>query len=95
MSFAPYPTPSKILGSFVEKDYEKIFEYTENSETVLAPLAHGGKNVKFPHIVCVGPLQETRKALVKGTCVHIITDETEFGWVVEKWNIKKHRKYAA
>jgi hypothetical protein len=95
MAFAPYPAPAKILGSFVEKDYEKIFEYTDNPELVLAPLAHGGKNVQFPHLVYVGPLQETRQALVKGTCVHIITDETEFGWVVEKWDIKKHRKYAA
>ena len=31
----------------------------------------------------------------EGNVVHIITDETEFVFVVEKWNIKKHRRYAA
>lgn len=94
MAFAPHGV-TKVLGSFVEKDHGKIFEYRRNPDMILSPLAHGGKNVVFPHIVYVGPLQETRYAFVKGTCVHIITDETEFGWVVEKWNISKHRRYAA
>lgn len=60
---------------------------------ILSPLAHSGKNVQFPHIVWVGPLQERRYAFVKGSVAHVITDETDFGWVVEKWEIKKHRKY--
>lgn len=94
MAFAPLGI-NKVLGSFVEKDYKKIFEYTDNPETILAPPAHGGKNIKFPHLVYVGPLQETRHALVKGNVVHIITDENDFGFVVEKWNIKNHRKFVA
>lgn len=93
MAYAP--NDSKVIGSFIEKDHGKTFEYSENPDTVLSPLAHGGKNVRFPHIVWVGPLQERRYAFVKGTCVHIIVDETPEGyWVVEKWNIKKHRKYS-
>lgn len=94
MSYAPYET-SNVLGSFIEKDYGKTFEYIENPEIVFHVSAHGGKFTRFPHLVFVGPHgEETRQALVKGTVVHIVTDETEFGFVVEKWQIKKHRKYA-
>lgn len=82
-----------VLGSFVEKDHGKIFEYIKNPELVLHIPAHGGRNVQYPHLVCVGALGETRQALVKGNVVHIVTNETDFGFVIEKWNIKKHRKY--
>jgi len=82
-----------VLGIFTEKEFGKAFEYSKNPDTILSPLAHGGRNVQFPHIVWIGPLQERRYAFVKGTVVHIITDETDFGWVVEKWEIKKHRVY--
>lgn len=93
MTYSPITDSRKVLGCFTEKDHGNVFEYSENTETILSPLAHGGKNVRFPHIVWVGPLQETRYAFVKGSVAHIITDETEFGWVIEKWDIKKHRKY--
>ena len=84
-----------VLGSFIEKEYGKTFEYIENPEFVLHTPAHGGKNVHFPHLIFVGPKsEETRRALVLDTCVHVVTDETEFGFLVEKWYIKKHRKYA-
>lgn len=82
-----------ILGYFTESDIGNQFDYSMNDELILAPKAQGGKNVVFPHKVWVGPLGEYRHALVLKTCVHIITNETDFGWVVEKWNIKKHRKF--
>jgi hypothetical protein len=95
-----YATPAvynntKILGCFTEQDYGHKFEYVENPEKVLHVPAHGGKNVHFPHLVFVGPLGETRRALVKGSVVHIVTAETMSGYVVEKWYIKNHRRYAA
>jgi hypothetical protein len=93
MSYAPLDV-RPVSGSFVERDYGHTFEYIDNPELVLHVPAHGGKNVRFPHLIFVGPFgQETRQALVKGSVVHVVTDETEFGFVVEKWNIKNHRKY--
>jgi len=101
MAYAPITSTlyeilyGKVLGSFVEKDYGKTFEYAENPEVVLHPLAHGGKNVRFPHLIFVGPNgHETRRAIVKGTCVHVVTDETENGYTIEKWVTKNHRVYA-
>lgn len=84
-----------LSGSFVEKQYGKTFEYIDNPEFVLHVPAHGGKLVRFPHLVFVGPAgaTQTRRAFVKGNVAHIVTDETEFGFVVEKWDIKQHRKY--
>jgi hypothetical protein len=84
---------TKVLGCFTECDEGHRFEYIENPEKVLHTPAHGGKLVHFPHLVLVGPLGETRRALVKGSVVHIVTDENENGFVVEKWNAKQHRKY--
>ncbi len=94
MAYAPLGIDT-ISGSFVEKDHGKTFDYAENPELVLHVLAHGGKLTRFPHLVFVGPRgEETRRALVMKTCVHIVTNETDFGFIVEKWNIKNHRKYA-
>lgn len=93
MAYAPLDTHA--AGSFIEKDHGKTFEYTVNPEFVLHVPAHGGKNVHFPHLIFVGPRgEETRRALVKGSVAHVVTDETEFGFVVERWDIKNHRKYA-
>lgn len=94
MAYAPLSI-NIASGSFIEKEHGKTFEYMENPEFVLHVPAHGGKNRHFPHLIFVGPRgEETRRALVLDTCVHVVTDETEFGFTVEKWNIKKHRKYA-
>lgn len=95
MAYAPLGI-NIIVGSFVEVDHGNTFEYIDNPEFVLHVPAHGGKNVQFPHLIFVGPpgSTETRRALVMKTCVHVVTDETDFGFVVEKWNIKKHREYA-
>lgn len=93
MAYAPdYNRP--LLGSFTEKDYGKVFDYIENPEFVLHTPAHGGKNIHFPHLIFVGPRgEETRMALVKGSVVHVVTDETDQGFTIQKWNIKQHRKY--
>lgn len=94
MALAPYGI-NTVAGSFVEKEHGKTFEYIENPELVFHAPAHGGRLTKFPHLIFVGPRgEETRRALVMKTCVHVVTDETEFGFVVEKWNIKNSRVYA-
>jgi hypothetical protein len=94
MAYAPLGI-NTVSGSFVEKDYGKIFEYIENPEFVLHTPSHGGKNVHFPHLIFVGPHgEETRRALIKGHVAHVVTNETAFGFTIEKWNIKNHRKYA-
>lgn len=88
-----------ILGGFYEKEYGNFFEFSSNPEITLAPPAHGGKNMNFPHRVWVttptpGIDSGWRYAKVGKTVVHIITDEDENGWaVVEKWDIKGHRLY--
>ena len=93
MAYAPLGI-KVVSGSFVECDRSNTFEYINNPEFVLHVPAHGGKNVHFPHLIFVGPFgQETRRALVMKTCVHVVTDETDFGFIVEKWNIKQHRRY--
>lgn len=91
MARAPIDEP--IVGYFTEKDFGKEFDYSLNDELILAPPAHGGKNVVFPHKVFVGPLNEWRYARVLGNVVHIITDELPNGnWCVQKWEIKNHRR---
>jgi folate-dependent phosphoribosylglycinamide formyltransferase PurN len=93
MAYAPLGIVAS--GSFVEKEHGKTFEYVVNPKFVLHTPAHGGKNVHFPHLIFVGPRgEDTRMALVKGSVVHVVTDETDIGFVVEKWYVKDHRKYA-
>lgn len=105
MAFAPLNTykdcgDGSILGSFREKEFGKLFEFSANPELTLAPPAHGGRNMEFPHLVWVTTPVEGidcgyRKAKVGKTVVHIITDEDEYGRaVVEKWDIKNFVKYA-
>lgn len=91
MAFAPAHV--NTIGSFVECDHGKSFHYSNNSDMVLMTKAHGGKHVLFPHLVYVGPLGETRMALVLNNVAHIVIDETDRGFVIQKWHIKKHRKY--
>lgn len=96
MAYAPLSVvmDKRVLGCFVEVDYGKDFEYIENPEIALHPLAHGGKNVRFPHLIYVGPYGDnTRRAFVKGTVAYVVTDETDDGYTIEKWIIKKHRRY--
>jgi hypothetical protein len=70
-----------------------MFDYAAADELILSPPAHGGRNVVFPHKIYVGN-GETRWALVKGNVAHVIIDERDDGsWVVEKWDIVRHRKF--
>ena len=98
MAFAPISThsdhDSTLLGEFVEKDYGNLFQFSANDDgMILAPPAQGGRNMEYPHKIWVGPLGEYRYAKVGKTVAHVITDEGDGGWVVEKWNIKKMRMY--
>lgn len=94
MAYAPLGI-EVVSGSFVEVEHGKTFDYIDNREFVLHVPAHGGKNVHFPHLIFVGPpgSTETRRAFVKGTVAHVVTDETDDGYIIEKWIIKKHRRY--
>lgn len=88
MSFAPNGV--KCLGSFVEKDYCHLFEYSVNDHAF-----DWASQEDFPHLVWVGPDQASpRYARVLKTVAYVVTDEDEFGQpVVEKWEIKKNRVY--
>ncbi len=92
MAYAP--NHETVLGSFTECNYGNHFQFSENDQLVMASPAHGGPERVFPHRVWVGGAvndQGWRAALVLKTCVHIITDETDAGWVVERWRIKNLR----
>jgi hypothetical protein len=97
MGHAP-ASVEKIAGYFTEKEHGKTFEYIMNPELVLFPPAHGGRNVEYPHLIFVGPLSETRMARVLGNVAHVVVDEIERNgeswFVIEKWNITKHRVLA-
>ena len=95
-----YTYAKDTIGQFVEQDTGNYFEFSMNpDDTVLAPPAHGGRNMEFPHIVWVGGegvcgMTGYRYARVMETVVHIITDEDDRGHaVVEKWDIKKKVDY--
>tara|TARA_Y100000310_G_C20649686_1_gene798671 strand:+ start:1580 stop:1906 length:327 start_codon:yes stop_codon:yes gene_type:complete len=96
--FAPYGDGS-IVGRFDLVETGNLFEYSTNPDPVMAPLAHGGKSyyVEFPHMVWVttpSPLDSGfRMAKVSKTVVHMIVDEDENGWVVDKWKIRNHVMY--
>src|SRR6056300_570146 len=98
MSFHTYTQDP--VGQFVERDTGNYFEYSLNpADTVLAPPAHGGRNMEYPHIVWVGGegvcgMRGYRYAKVLKNVVHIITNEDDYGRaVVEKWHIKNHSEY--
>ena len=104
MSFAPNSTYFDIgdgsnLGYFIEKETGNLFEFSENPDLVMFPLAHGGRNTDYPHMVWVTTPVEGidcgyRQAKVLNTVIHIVTDERADGSaVVERWEIKKLTKY--
>lgn len=105
MAFAPttvYCFPygdGSIVGRFDESSAGgHLFEYSTNPNPVMAPPAHGGAPVEFPHMIWVttpSPLDSGfRMAKVSKTVVHMIVDEADDGsWVVEKWKIRNHVVY--
>ena len=79
-----------IAGCFNENEYNHIFEYgirVTDYSSGFAPLSD------FPHIVFVGD-KSFRYAEVKKTVAYVVVNQDKDGNpVVEKWNIKNHRKY--
>lgn len=70
-----------MIGCFTEKEFGKRFTYKKNPDTT-SP---------YPHLVVVGPnADEVRMALVKKTVAYVVVDETENGFVIEKWQIKRN-----
>ncbi len=92
MAFAPTKTgfqyDGTILGSFVEKDHDNLFEFSVNDEP-----EYFVSRENFPHKVWVAE-NTWRYARVLKTVAYVITDEGSDGYpVVEKWFIKDHRTY--
>lgn len=98
MAYAPYMNTYRnveaqgaIRGCFKHRETDSTFEYADR----LNPHPSEPRMETFPFIVFVGPLQETRFALVMKTVAHVVVDEDEYGHpVVEKWPLKSHRIYS-
>jgi hypothetical protein len=87
MSFAPFKTTDKILGAFTEKEFDNMFEFSE--DTKHEPIWHD-----FPVKVWVAA-DQFRWAKVLKTVAHVVIDEDAEGKpVTEKWSIKNYRAYA-
>jgi len=94
MAYAPLSTyhdmgDGSILGQFVENDHGETFEFSSNKED---------DKDAFPHLVWVTTPSKIdcgyRRAIVKQTVAYVVIDENEDGsWVVDKWQIKRHRLY--
>lgn len=82
------------VGCFTEKQFGKRFTYKMNNEFHLHPDLKTGRNTEYPHLIDVGPnADQVRMALVKKTVAYVVVDETENGFVIEKWQIKNKRTY--
>ena len=90
MAFAPYTNDrrtigidSKVLGQFREKEYDHLFEFSENNT---------GMYEAYPHLIWVK--DGYRYGVVKKTVAYVAIDEYEGGdFHVEKWSIKNFREY--
>ena len=84
------PTPLPLLFGQFETKEGTTFEYAERRWHCddFAP--------SFPHIIYVrrdGGDKGTRLARVLGRVAYVVVDETDHGPVIEKWDIRLHRKY--
>lgn len=70
----------KVSGLFIEKEFGKRFEYTNDEKIVTMWDRMNGCEFR----VFVGPLGETRPANILKTVAYVMVDEDK----VEKWNIK-------
>ena len=78
----------ELVGRFVHANTGKVFDYRMSKDA-------WGKTHGYPHEVCVGPAgDQVRVARVMGTVCYIVVDEEDNKPVVEKWNIKNHKKWA-
>ena len=95
MAFAPTEVISppygdgSILGCFNEKECGNFFEFSENNEDFYPDYPHKVW-VTTPWRMDVG----WRFAKVLKTVAYILVNDDDGNDVVEKWSIKKYRKYA-
>jgi hypothetical protein len=87
MALAPYAVTRTVIGQFTERERGKHFEYDRLSDSL-----------EHPYRVWVttpwqGIDSGWRYAKVLKTAVHIVVDEDENGFVIEKWSIKNHSIY--
>ena len=89
MAYAPTGEVPGLMGCFRECEHGHLFEYKRRSLDDMLRFAP-----TMPHLVYVGPHNETRPALVRKTVVHVAVDENPDGSpVTERWLIKSHRVY--
>jgi len=88
------------MPSFKHAETGVHFDYGDaGPDTILAPPAHGGRNVTYPHKVYLSNEvhgQGWRHALVKRGVAYVVVDEREDNgtvWnVIERWSISSHVK---
>ena len=87
MGLATMENWETVIGSFVEKSAGMTHEYSLIGDDGLLWLGE-----EYPHKLWT--LDGYRYARVLKTVAYIVVDEDEYGIpVVEKWNIKQHRKF--
>ena len=87
MGLATMENWETVIGSFVEKSAGKTHEYSLIGDDGLLWLGE-----EYPHKLWT--LDGYRYARVLKTVAYIVVDEDEYGLpVVQKWNIKQHRKF--
>ncbi len=77
----------RLIAAFTEKTQQHRFEVAQRfGDDAIFP--------DFPHLVYVGPHNESRYARVLKTVAYIVVDEDEAGEpVVEKWAVHSGHQY--
>ena len=87
MGLAKMDDMHTLIGSFVEKSAGMTHEYSLIGDDGLLWMGE-----EYPHKLWT--LDGYRYARVLKTVAYIVVDEDEYGLpVVQKWNIKQHRKF--
>ena len=87
MGLATMENWETVIGSFVEKSAGMTHEYSLIGDDGLLWMGE-----EYPHKLWT--LDGYRYARVLKTVAYIVVNEDEYGLpVVEKWNIKQHRKF--
>ena len=91
MSYAPADFRG-IDGSFVNSETNLPFDFVTNSAKEQIVIEVNGRLRLTNAKVFVGPNGcETRHALILKTVAYVVVDETEIGFVVERWNTRRTR----
>ena len=81
-----------IIGSFVEVENGKLFEFSHNPKHQDVAGYQNSWGSEFPHLIWVG--NGYRLGRVYKTTVKIVTDEDELSNpVISQWRIKQYRLY--